>query len=43
LRLAELGGAPLLGQRRSDVEALFLEALADMSPEASDEGCMAAG
>lgn len=43
LRLTELGGAPLVGERRSDVEALFLEALAGLSAGPDEEECMAVG
>lgn len=45
LRLTEIGGAPLLGERRGDVETLFLEALAALSPadEESEEYTAAAG
>ncbi|HEX2879595.1 MAG TPA: hypothetical protein VHO25_08655 [Polyangiaceae bacterium] len=44
-RLAEVGGAPLLGERRHNVEALFLEALATLSPadEQEDEYDVAVG
>jgi hypothetical protein len=41
-RLAEVGGAPLVGDRRHAVEALFLEALAALSPEAEEEDYTAA-
>lgn len=45
LRLTEIGGGPLVGERRCDVEALFLEALAALSPaeEESEEYTAAAG
>jgi hypothetical protein len=43
LRLAEAGGAPLLGERRSDVEALFLEALSDLASQGPHEERMAVG
>jgi hypothetical protein len=36
-RLAELGGAPLVGERRHDVEALFLDSLAALSPTETGE------
>jgi hypothetical protein len=40
--LSEVGGAPLLGERRHHVEALFLEALATLSPAEEDDDYSAA-
>jgi len=43
LQLSEMGGAPLLGERRTAVEALFLETLAALSNEAPEELARAVG